>query len=349
MSRYIAMITLLCLALPPVAAAGDDCPADADRAAAARNEFENGRRYEAAGEAPSALMTYLLARDYDCEDRNGIGGAAARRVVPLARQLGREQEVEGNLLMAYSIYDSGGLFAEADRALMQLASDVEGGVGFQSQAREHFQQRLEPGFAAANRLKLQAAGPYTASREPLERLAALPPRAVETLLEREAQWLDDDYLEAFAGIALQRELNKPVQPLLDELNRRAPPRFREDRLDDSQTLLQLAQGWCEQVADPQQRQALAARIRRRVLERGDQIVSRHARAPAMFMQAEVYYNLAQAPARVEAMKSQVRQQGDRARDEGNPGLAMAFYLMADDSESVERLLQQTVEASDATR
>ncbi len=69
----------------------------------------------------------------------------------------------------------------------------------------------------------------------------------------------------------------------------------------------------------------------------------------MFMQAEVYYNLAQAPARVEAMKSQVRQQGDRARDEGNPGLAMAFYLMADDSESVERLLQQTVEASDATR
>jgi hypothetical protein len=177
------MITLLCLALPPVAAAGDDCPADADRAAAARNEFENGRRYEAAGEAPSALMTYLLARDYDCEDRNGIGGAAARRVVPLARQLGREQEVEGNLLMAYSIYDSGGLFAEADRALMQLASDVEGGVGFQSQAREHFQQRLEPGFAAANRLKLQAAGPYTASREPLERLAALPPHT-RAVIER---------------------------------------------------------------------------------------------------------------------------------------------------------------------
>ncbi len=170
MSTYKAMITLLCLALPLSAAAHDGCPADTGHRAAAGDRLEMGRRLEEAGNRNAALQAYLLALDYDCEDRNGVGATASRRAVPLARQLGEEKEAAGDLLTAYAIYEGGGLFADADRTLTRLASDADVATGLQSLARTHLQQRLAPGFTVANRLKLQAAGPYVVSREPLERL-----------------------------------------------------------------------------------------------------------------------------------------------------------------------------------
>jgi hypothetical protein len=170
MTMNIAMITLLGLALPLSVVAHDGCPADAGHRAAAGYRLEMGRRLEEAGNRNAALQAYLLALDYDCEDRNGVGAGASRRAVPLARQLGREKEAAGELLIAYAIYEGGGLFADADRTLTRLVADGESGAGLQSLARIHFQLRLDPDFAAANRLKLQAAGPYVASREPLERM-----------------------------------------------------------------------------------------------------------------------------------------------------------------------------------
>ncbi len=336
---------LLLLFISPWAWA--ECPSDAENAAAARQAVADARQAEAAGELKLALSSYILARDYDCEDRSGVAGEALRRAVPVAQQLGEAARREGDLLFAYNYYELGGLFAAADAAMLERVSDPDTGIEALAEARAHFRRRIEPGFNRENRLQLAAAGAYVPRRENLAAVEATPAKAAKTLLTREAQWLTAEYLESYAQIARGRELNQPTAEQVARLDSRYPARYRQNRIDDSQSMLHLALLWSAEIKDAR-RQTITEQVRQRLIERGDQIISGYAHAPLMFMVAENYYSLAGAEERIAAMKLQARRQGDGERAAGNMGLALSFYLMADADDSAAALMQ-SMEAGDGTR
>jgi len=100
-------------------AAFADCVADlgVDEARAA---YVGAQSAEASGDRRAAVLGYRRAQGYTC-DPNPVAAEAARRAAPLALELGRRAEQVGRLAggndSAFTWFEAGGYYAQADRVL----------------------------------------------------------------------------------------------------------------------------------------------------------------------------------------------------------------------------------------
>lgn len=319
-------------ALPALA----DCGAS-NTPAQARKHYQQGQQLEGSGRTREALAAYVAAQEYTCE-ANPVELDAAKRAAALARPLAAAAEKRGDLALAYELYESGGLFADADRVLLTHVRAKTDDVGLWERARSHFSNRALPAFAANERVRLAVTGAYAANPAALAELQAMPAKRHAAALVREASAFDERYLQQLVASAQQLP-NDPtdsaalarLQAQQAELTRRWP----QDPLKASRDLLQLARDWANRLPEAEST-ALEVQTRARYEQRADTLASKYAAAPRALEEAMDYHRAATfgertvLDPRLGKLRKQAAQLGAAAEQAGKLELAAQYYDVAEE-------------------
>jgi hypothetical protein len=179
--------------------------ANADCAGASVKEvkqsYATAQQLDRAGKLREALGAYVAAQEYTCES-NPIAGPAAQRAAQIALPLGQEAEKRKDFDAAFQIYQDGGHYAAADRALMALVRSKPDDPSAFSRAREALQYHGSAAFQSNNKVQLGVTGAYKSDPKNLEDVLRMPPVGAERALKAEMAAWNEQYL---------RELTDQVQ------------------------------------------------------------------------------------------------------------------------------------------
>ena len=330
-----SFIAVACLAASANALA--DCAADAT-VADVRASYNKGQQLERDGKLPGAFLAYVAAQEYTC-DPNPVEAEAARRAAALAVTLGADQEKKGHFEKAFDIYDNGGRYTEADRALMALVRANPDSPYVFGKARSALEDRALPAFHSNNKVRLATTGAYHRDPKNLAEVLAMPAKGAERAFHEEAAAFNEQYLREFVQVTQ----STPDDATDLEAMQAAQGRFTafaqkwaNDPLKTSRDALALAQSWSAAATD----KAVSDRIevrRKQVLEqRIATLLGKYSGAPKLIDAAIDYqlavkqdYDLNQQ--RVAAIKSRADRLGDEAERKQRLMLAAEYYAVAGQS------------------
>jgi hypothetical protein len=312
-----------------------DCAADATPAGT-RAAYNKGLQLEREGKLPGAFLAYVDAQEYTC-DANPVESDAARRAAALAGPLGSAAEKKGDFEKAFGIYDAGGHYAAADRALMALVRANPDSPYVFGKARSELEHRALPAFHSNNKIRLAVTGAYHPDPKNLAEVLAMPARGAERAFQKEAAAFNEQYLHEFVELTQ----STPDDPTDFEAMQAAQNRFRlfaqkwpNDPLKASRDALSLAHSWGAAAND----QALSDRIeaqRKRTLEQRIAILTQNYNGAPKLIEAAISYQLAinlehnVSQQRVAAIKAQAGKLGDEAQAKQRYLLASEYYAVAD--------------------
>lgn len=336
-SRIAALLVALLFAAGYALPAAADCGAS-NTPAQARASFARGQAAEKAGRPRDAVAAYVAAQEATCE-ANPVEAAAAKRAADLSKPLAAAAERTGDLATAYELYESGGWFADADRALITLVRAKVDDVSLWERARGHFGSRTLAAFASNEKKRLAITGAYTPDPSLFPEVLAMPAKRHAATLARENTTFDEKYLQAIVNLAKampddptdMAAVNRAQQLALD-IGRRWP----KDPVETSRSLLQLARDWSNRAPEAET-QSLEAQTRARLEQRAATLATTYAGAPKALEAALAYHGMitfgdsTQLQPRVAKVKSQALQLGTAAERAGHLSIAIDYYDVADES------------------
>ena len=313
--------------------------AQADCAGASLEEtkqrFVQAETYERAGQKRDALAAYVAAQEYTCE-ANPVELRAAQQAAVLALSLAQDAERANDYDAAYRLYDDGGHFALADRALLTLLRAQQEEPALYARAREFFEYRASPAFQANNRVRLTVTGPYSANAQHLLALRAMPQAGAERAFKAEAAAFDERYLREYVELMQSRQEDQTDQVAVQRFATQMQSfnqRWANDPLQRSRDALQLAHAWSVASDDVSVANKIAAKRRERLEQRVLTITRSYARAPQL-LDAAIEYQTAMhideeaKQSRVTAIRNQAAMLGDQAMRQKRFGLAADYYAVA---------------------
>lgn len=311
-----------------------DCGAS-NTPAQARASYRQGQQLEQAGRTRDALAAYVAAQEYTCE-ANPVEADAARRAAALAPPLATAAEQRGDLALAYELYESGALYAEADRVLLAHVRARADDVGLWDRAREHFANRALPAFQANERVRLAVAGAYAADPAALAEILAMPAKRHAATLAREASAFDERFLQQRVAAAQQLPADPTDTAALARLQAQQAEfarRWPQDPVKTSRDLLSLARDWTSRVPEAESK-ALERQTRDRYEQRAEALASKYAGAPKSLEDAMDYHRAATfgdravLDPRLARLRAQAAQLGASAEQAGKLELAAQYYGVA---------------------
>jgi hypothetical protein len=344
--HHVVAAAIVCAAVSNPAFA--DCPVTAQEAKEVRQAYGSAQAAERAGRHEDALALYLKAQGFLC-DGNPNAADAARRAAALARPLATSAEQQGRLADAFEVYEQGGHFAAADRALLALLRKTPDDVALVERHVRHFQHRALPSFAQNHADQLAAAGPYTPDDTLRRELEAMPARGLERALAKESAAFNDQYLAERVRLVQGRP--EPTPAAMDAVQRAVAAeqafgqKWKTDLVKEAQDQLTLVRRWAA-LGDDALRSRGEAQALALAESRAATLAAKYAGAPELLEAAATYYrsvdHLRPSATRVAQVAAQARTLGDQARAQGRFTLAIAYYDVAgaDDRAEATRAEQQ---------
>lgn len=312
-----------------------DCTSDSSPAQV-RKAYTNAQNFERAGKKREALFNYFRAQDYICED-NPVERDAAQRAAVLARELAPKAEAQGNLQEAFDLYEAGGLYAAADRALIALLRKQPDDISLFERARQTFSYRALEAFAANNALRIEVTGPYRFDAKLLTEVMAMPAQGVARDLAKETSAFNEQYLQDLVAVVQ----SQPANPLDMAGWQRAQAaqqyfagKWQRDPVKESLDVLEHARAWTVHVPDAAAEERLHQQRRQRLTERAELLTQRYSGAPQLLESAKDYYgrqNLERPALEVllARIHTQALTQATIAEQAGSLTLAAAYYDVAE--------------------
>jgi hypothetical protein len=304
-----------------------------------KKTYESAQAYERAGNQEAALFAYRASEGDACEGANPYEADAAKHAAALGQPIGAAYEKKGDFHKAFQAYDAGGHFAAADRALMELTrSKLDEPNAFET-AREHFDTRALPAFQSNNKAALKVTGPYQPDPKLVVEVAALPAKAVEHTLQKEAAAFNEQYLRDYVQVIQSR----PDDPTDADAIQRAvaaqqafAQKYQDaDPIKASQQALYLLRQWGSVAPDAAVQKTALAQFAQRTLGHGDVLAQKYSAAPKLLEDATTYYNMqeiddAKKGAQIAGVKSQALKLADAASAKQRFSLASEYYEVAGD-------------------
>lgn len=324
-----------------------DCPITQQEIAATMRAFPAAQAAEKASRPKEALALYVQAQGPTC-DPNPNAAAAAKRAAALAPALATAAEQRGEWAQAFELYEQGGHYAVADRALMQMLRASKDDVALVGRHYQHFQHRGEASFAENNRHQIAAAGPYSLDQALRRELEAMPRQGIERAMAKETTLFSDAYLAERMRLTASRP--EPGYNTMGSMQtamaaeQAFQQKYPNDPLKQSLQLLQLARQWASLSGDDALVKATAAQTLARAEARAAALQSKYAEAPELLEAAADYYrsvdNLSPAAPRLAMITSQAMTLGDQSKAKGKLTLATAYYRLADAGDKAEAVRAQ---------
>jgi hypothetical protein len=345
MNKLLAIAATCALALAAIDAARASCAADSTLPEV-RKAYANGQAHERAGRNEEALRSYLAAQAYICEP-NPVEADAAARAAAVARPLAETAEKKGDVERAYSAYESGGHYAQADRIMLgMLRAQPDSPVAY-DRANDHFRQRTETWFPVNNKARIAAAGAYRLDAKIQQEIAAWPAKACERALGREAQAFSEDFLRDTVKLYQARPQDLADFAGLESLQTEGAAfhqKWPTDRVADSHELLELALAWAGRIADATARGQLIARVRGVVGQRALTLVQKYFSAPKLLESAIAYYAELDEKSKIEDIRTRAAQLAAEAEKRNALLTAKDYYAVAG-NEAKEKEVQARAEAN----
>jgi hypothetical protein len=313
--------------------------ANADCAGASVKEvkqsYANAQQLDRAGKLREALGAYVAAQEYTCES-SPVAVPAAQRAAQIALPLGQEAEKRKDFEAAFQIYEDGGHYAAADRALMALVhSRIDDPSAF-SRAREVLQYHGSEAFQSNNKVQLGVTGAYKSNPKNLEEVLRMPPLGAERALNAEMSAWNEQYL---------RELADQVQARPEDMTDMAAvqrysasqqafaQKWQKDLLKSSREAISLASAWASASNDAALIKKTETLRMQRIEMRVNTLTKSFNRAPSL-LDAAIDYQMMQNidDAAKQGKAKSIRQQaallGDQAQAQKRLLLAADYYSVA---------------------
>jgi hypothetical protein len=336
MNRKLTAVALLVSATLLAGRAYADCAGS--NVQDAKKSYESAKTYESQGKKEQALFAYNAATGYVCEDVNPYEADAAKRAAPLALELGAAAEKRGNFDKAEQLYEAGGQYAAADRAMMQAVRAKQDEVASYQRASSHFRNR-DGAFRANNAALLKATGAYTPDPKFIAEVNAMPAKALERVTQKEATAFNEQYLRDYVAFiqaraddttdaaALQRTISAQqafVQKWQDQ-----------DLVKTSREEIQRLRMWGLNSQDEQYAKTVATKVSQLVEIRATSLRTKFYGAPKLLEDAKSYYHLlgsenSKLDGQLAAIRSQAAKLGDEANGKKRYTLAAEYYEAAGD-------------------
>jgi hypothetical protein len=336
----VAVLALATLAVSlPLGVRADCAGARVDEVRAA---FVEAQRLERAGETSQALDAYVRAQSATC-DANPVATDAAERAAALARPLAQRAESEGRLEQAVAYWESGGHFAQADRALMEFVRERPDDVGLFDRARAHFSNRALPSFAVNNQARIAVTGAYAFDPSLASELADMPAERAGRALADEARHFDESYLRAVVELEGRKAAaasDIAGMSAAAAAHQQLAQRWPEDPLEASRAALRSARTWASRDTDASRSRGLETRIDLRYADRANALVRGYSAAPALLEAAMDYFRESVPDATlVESDLAGVRQLALRLAEQsaaaGKDLAAADYYDVAGETDKAE--------------
>lgn len=343
-SLYSAIVAALALGAANSAFA--DCAADAT-IADTQQSFSRAQKMEAAGNLNAAFHNYVAAQAYTC-DPNPVELEAARRAAPLALQLGGEAEKKRDFGRAFELYDQGGQYAAADRALLAWIRANPDDPSVFGRAREATGYRALPAFTSNNKIRLGVTGSYRMDPALQAEVLAMPQKGFDRAMQKEMATFNEDFLKYL----VQRSQTRP-DDLADMAALQSWGKTQEalaqkwiakggDPIKLSRDSLGLADTWARATYDQALSTKLMSQLDHRQESRAHLLTTSYAGAPEL-LDTAINYQMnvrliddAARRSRTDAIRTQAGQLGDAANAKQRYGLAADYYRVAkQDAKAVE--------------
>jgi hypothetical protein len=210
-----------------------------------------------------------------------------------------------------------------------------------STAREAFDYRSMPAFAANNKARLAVTGDYQPDPKNVAEVMAMPAKGAERAFQKEASLFDEEYLRAY----MQRIESRPedttdtatVQAWSNSQQafaRKWSKYSAEEPLKGSLSALELVQRWASATNDRALSDKIEAQRNQRLEQRAATLIKSYANAPVL-LEAAISYRAAihtendgAKQASIAAIKSQADKLGDAANASRRYALAAEYYGLA---------------------
>jgi hypothetical protein len=336
MNRKLTLAAMLVSSLLIAGQAYADC---GESNADAQKLLQTGKTLESQGNKQEALFKYQAATGYFCEQVNPYAPEAAKRAAPLGMELGTAAEKRGDFEKALQLFEAGGHYAAADRVLMQLARAKPDNVDSWQRASTHFRHRAEGAFRSNNEAVLKVTGPYAVDAKLVAEVSAMPAKALERAIQKEAAAFNEQYLREYVQVAQSAPDDQTdaaaVQRYIGAHQAFAQKWKNEDLMKVSRDTLNNLQYWGYNSQDPQYANTVATQVARLVEIRATSLRTKFYAAPKLLEDAQDYYRVlgsenTKLKGQLAAVRSQASQLGDEANAKQRYALAVAYYKAADE-------------------
>ena len=313
--------------------------AQADCAGASVKEvqqsYATAQKLDRAGKMREALGAYAAAQEYTCET-NPVAVPAAKRAAEIALPLGQEMEKKQDFEAAFQIFEDGGHYAAADRALMKWVRANPDEPSAFGRAREVLQYHASEAFQSNNKTQIGVVGKYTADPKNLEEILRMPPMGVERAFKAEMSAWNEQYL---------RDLADQVQARPEDLTDMAAvqrysasqqafaQKWPKDLLEASRDALSLASAWASASNDDALKKKTDTQRAQRIEMRVNTLTKSFNRVPGLLDEAIDYQMMqnvddAVRQSKAKSIRLQAAQLGDQAQAQGRFTLASEYYRVA---------------------
>lgn len=332
--KHHATALLFLTALCSMQNAQADCagPNLADK----KRSYERAQGYEKEGKQELALRAYAEAQGYACEPHNPYEADAARRAAPLGLTLGAAAEKSGEFRRAYELYEAGGHFAAADRALVSLARANPDAPRVFTEVLDVLEDRSLPALQSNNEAALAVTGPYAPNPAHLAEVLTMPAKSAERAFQKEANAFSEQYLREFVQLIQSRPDDLTDVAALQTANsahQAFARKWGQDPLKISLDALALVHSWSVATRDESLRDRLGAQRKQRLEQRAMTLAQKYSGAPKLLEAAVDYYHSPGVESgtydsAIAKVKSQADRLGDDANAKGKHMLAVEYYGVA---------------------
>lgn len=329
-SRTVLMIAALALAMAGNAARADWDTEGERRYAEA--SYVAGQAAERAGKMAEALDKYMAAQGWP----NPNATKAAQRAAQIALPLASAEEKKGNHVQAATLYEQGGHFAAADRALMTAMRAKLDSPQVVGELLRRFDDRASDLFKHKHAFRLPVTGPYTPDAGLVQEVRTALAKGPERTLQREAAAFDANYLKERVALVRSRPDSIEVAEQLAAANRERVflQKWPDELLKKSLGELKVLREWSEVERAPTIQASIKAQLVKRAEERAGALTTSYNGAPELLEAAKDYaitfQDLLPAEPRIAAIKSTAGKLGDEAEAKGQLRLSYDYFKVADD-------------------
>jgi hypothetical protein len=315
----------------------------------AKRAYESGKLNDGQGKKEQALFNYQAAQGYVCEGKNPYEADAAKRAAPLGLELGAAAEKHGDFDKAHLLYDAGGHFAAADRVFMQLTRANQDSHHAYQRALEFYRNRAS--VVENNAAAVKVTGAYTTDPKYMAEVKAMPAKALERLLQKEAAAFNEQYLREYVQLA-QNITDDVTDPAAVQRNIGAQQAFaqkwkQQDLVKASREALSDLRMWGLNVPDEQYSKTVATKVQQVTEMRATSLRTKFMGAPKLLEEAMDYYRglgseNPDLDGKIAAIRAHALKLGDEANAKNRYSLASAYYDTAgeDDKARAVRDRQQ---------
>ena len=336
MNLKITTAALLIGALFSTGTALADCPGPFVRDM--KRSYDNAKAAESQGKREDALFFYHGAEGSVCENNNPYEADAAKRAAPLALELGAAAEKRGDFDKARLLYEAGGHFGLADRALMASIRTEALEPRAYASGKEHFRNRTASWFAPNNAAALKVTGPYEPDPKLIAELEALPGKSIEYYTKKEAAGFNEDMLRDHVQV-VQAQPDDPTDAGALQRMISAQQAFQQKwkaqgSTQPSMDALQVLRAWSGVVEDKNLATSLTTKVATMSEQRATTLRTKFFGAPNLLQEAMDYYfvpgsDRSAIDPKVAAVRAQAIKLGDEANAKNRYSLAGEYYDVAD--------------------